>query len=209
MVEIEDWEQNFPKTGIREMCTWERFCTFSREPEQRKVGSDARVSVEGVTYQLSPELAGFDVILWWGVFDNELFVEYGEKKYGPFTPVEGPISMDRFRSFKKTSSEKRADRIENIAKTLELPKTALTEGSQRHLGNLLLAEKSHSTPFEDPDPFEEFSYPSILEAKWAISDFLGKPLAKLEVDQLNHIDDILNKTLDKSEVMEQVKRYFG
>ena len=28
------------------MCSWERFCTFAREPEQRKVGIDARVTLE-------------------------------------------------------------------------------------------------------------------------------------------------------------------
>ena len=42
--------------GIREMCSWERFCTFAREPERRKVGVDARISVEGVFYEVEPDL---------------------------------------------------------------------------------------------------------------------------------------------------------
>ncbi|MFB2917138.1 hypothetical protein ACE1CB_01460, partial [Aerosakkonema sp. BLCC-F2] len=47
----------------------ERFCTFAREPEQRKVGIDARISVEAVSYEVDPDLAGETVILWWGLFD--------------------------------------------------------------------------------------------------------------------------------------------
>jgi hypothetical protein len=61
---VEDWLQNVPKEGLRAMCTWERFCTFAREPQQRKVGGDARVSVNGVAYEVEPDLAGETVILW-------------------------------------------------------------------------------------------------------------------------------------------------
>jgi hypothetical protein len=50
---LEDWLANLPETGLREMCSWERFCAFAREPEQRKVGSDARLTVEG-TMRLMP-----------------------------------------------------------------------------------------------------------------------------------------------------------
>jgi hypothetical protein len=55
---IEDWLTNLPTQGIREMCSWERFCAFAREPERRKVGIDARISVEGVFYEVDPDLAG-------------------------------------------------------------------------------------------------------------------------------------------------------
>ena len=50
--------------GERAMCNWERFCTFAREPERRKVGIDARVLVEGVAYTVDPNLAGETVVLW-------------------------------------------------------------------------------------------------------------------------------------------------
>ncbi len=42
---IEDWMENLPEQGLREMCSWERYCAFAREPERRKVGTDARISV--------------------------------------------------------------------------------------------------------------------------------------------------------------------
>jgi hypothetical protein len=84
---LEDWLQNLPPSGIRAMCSWERFCTFAREPEKRKVGGDARVSVDGVTYEVDPDLAGETVMLWWGLFDQDLYVEYGERRYGPYMSV--------------------------------------------------------------------------------------------------------------------------
>ena len=43
--------------------TWERFCTFAREPEKRKVGIDARITVDGVAYEVEPDLAGEKVII--------------------------------------------------------------------------------------------------------------------------------------------------
>ncbi len=39
---LEDWRRNLPESGIRQMCSWERFCTFAREPQRRQVGIDAR-----------------------------------------------------------------------------------------------------------------------------------------------------------------------
>ncbi len=72
-----------PEGGLREMCAWERFCAFAREPERRRVGSDARITIEGVTYEVDADLAGEEVILWWGLFDRDLYVEHGERRYGP------------------------------------------------------------------------------------------------------------------------------
>jgi len=109
------------------MCSWERFCTFAREPERRKVGGDARVSVEGVLYEVDPDLAGEAVILWFGLFDDELYIEYGERHYGPYRPIGGPIPLHRYRRFKKTRTEERADRIEALAEKLVLPCAALTD----------------------------------------------------------------------------------
>jgi len=80
---MEDWLAHLPASGVRAVCSWDRFCTFAREPERRKVGGDARVSVAGVNYEVDPDLAGETVVLWWGIFDNELYIEHGDKRYGP------------------------------------------------------------------------------------------------------------------------------
>jgi hypothetical protein len=41
---FDDWLTHLPPDGVRDMCTWQQFCRFAREPEQRKVGVDARVT---------------------------------------------------------------------------------------------------------------------------------------------------------------------
>ena len=122
---IEDWVDNLPPSGIRAMCSWERFRTFAREADRRKVGIDARVSADGVSYVVDPALAGETVVLWWGLFDNELYVEHGDQRFGPYLPDGGPIPLNHYRAFKKTTAEKQADRIEELAARLNISKAAL------------------------------------------------------------------------------------
>ena len=55
---LEDWLAHLPAEGLREMCTWEQFCRLAREPERRKVGVDARVTIAGTAYEVDPQLAG-------------------------------------------------------------------------------------------------------------------------------------------------------
>jgi hypothetical protein len=45
---------HLPAEGVRAVCSWERFCTFAREPEQRKVAIDARVSIYGIRDEVDP-----------------------------------------------------------------------------------------------------------------------------------------------------------
>jgi len=198
----EDWLQNLPAGGIRAMCSWERFCTFAREPETRKVAIDARVTVDGTLYEVDSELAGEDVILWWGLFDQELFVEHGEKRFGPYLPVGGPIPLNRYRAFKKSSSQRRADRIEILAAQLELPRAALE--SRPDVAVFSRPDGIPTQTFSDPDPFNQLTYPSALAAKRAISEFLGLPLAKLSADQLARINELVQSTLNKQEVLARV-----
>jgi len=154
---------NLPELGIRQMCNWERFCTFARSPERRKVGIDARVTVEGVAYEVEPDLAGETVVLWWGLFDNELYVEHGERRYGPFLPVDGPIPLHRYRSFKKTRTQKRAERIESLAKQLSLPNSVISKGNPNDFENNTTQLKVQ--PFVEPNPFQELTFSTVIAAK--------------------------------------------
>jgi hypothetical protein len=148
------------------------------------VGGDARVSVEGVAYEVDPDLAGETVVLWWGLFDNELYVEKDEYCYGPFHPVDGPIPLHRYRKFKKTKTEERADRIAALAQRLDLPRAALDQNADlQFLADKYSLPELTITPFSDPDPFQEFTYPTALLAKRAIADYLGQPLAKFSAQQ--------------------------
>ncbi|YAF99367.1 MAG: IS481 family transposase (plasmid) [Nodularia sp. CChRGM 3473] len=206
---LEDWLLHLPAKGLQSMCSWERFCTFAREPEQRKVDACARVSVAGVAYEVNPDLAGETVVLWWGLFDNELYVEKDGTKYGTYLPVDGPIPLHRYRKFKKSKTQERADRIAALATGLVLPRAAL-EGN-RELQFLAPSQPSSEPiiiPFQDPDPFQEFTYPNILAAKRAIADNLARPLARLSEQERAFIDELLAQTLSKKVILERVRHYF-
>jgi len=107
------------------MCAWEQYCRFAREPERRKVGIDARVSVDGTAYEVEPDMAGETVLLLWGLFDSELYVEYEGARSGPYHPVSDPIPLGRYRAFKRGAAGERADRIRSLADQLKLPIAAL------------------------------------------------------------------------------------
>jgi len=206
---MEDWRVFLPQSGLRQMCSWERFCTFAREPQQRKVDSSARVSIEGVAYEVDPDLAGETVMLWWGLFDNELYVEKDHQRYGPFHPVDGPIPLHRYRKFKKTKTEERADRIEALAKELDLPRNALDKNTDlQFLVDKYKVPELPVIPFSDPDPFQEFTYPTTLFAKRAIAEYLAQPLAKLSAEQRVFIDTLVAETLNKKLIMERIRQYF-
>ena len=200
---MEDWVQNLPAEGLREMCSWERFCAFAREPETRKVAVDARVSVSGVRYEVDPELAGETVTLWFGLYDDQLFVEHGERRYGPYAPIGGPIPLHQYRSFKKTRTQKRVDRIEGLAEQLALPRAALSDYPT--LSSSLSPFEAVAQPFADPDPFHQLTFPSVLDAKRAIADHLGMPLAKLSPEQLAALNTLLADTLAKQTVWDHVR----
>lgn len=206
----EDWQLNLPATGIREMCSWDRFCTFAREPERCKVGLDARVSIDGISYQVDPDLAEETVVLWWGLFDSELYVEFGDKRYGPYHSVNGPIPLGRYRSFKKTKQQKRAERIAVLAGEIKLPRAALENNpNDGSLAALALVQEPPKTAFVDPDPFIEFTFPDRVAAKQAIATELGLPLAKLNQEQRDLINQVVAETLNKRLIFEQIHAFFS
>ncbi|WP_218056665.1 DDE-type integrase/transposase/recombinase [Acidithiobacillus ferrivorans] len=202
---IEDWMAHFPPDGIREMCTWEQYCRFAREPEKRKVGVDARVSVEGTAYEVDPDLAGETVLLLWGLFDSELYVEYEGTRTGPYHPVSGPIPLGRYRAFKRGASGERADRIRSLADQLKLPIAALT-GADLHLAPVNLPGEIPKQPFDAQ--MHEYHFPSIIAAKLAIADDIARPLARLAPADRAFIDQVLDETLTRSMVLARVRDYF-
>ena len=87
---IEDWARNLPGEGLRQMCSWERFCAFAREPERRRVAGDARIRMDGAFYDVDADLAGETVTVWWGLFDHELFVEFRGAAFRPLPAERRP-----------------------------------------------------------------------------------------------------------------------
>jgi hypothetical protein len=211
---LEDWKINLPKNGFQEMCNWERFCSFCREPETRKVGSDAQISINGTNYQISPEFAGEEVTLLWGLFDNEIFIENEGKRRGPFYPSSGPIVLNQFRKYKKTDKEKVANKIAALAKGLSLPRSVLSGKDTTNIAflertNLLPEEKPLSVPFNENNLFSEDDFKSNIEAKISISGHLGYPLAKLNKEQMNFINELLVESLNKKIILKKVSDYFS
>ncbi|WP_197387928.1 DDE-type integrase/transposase/recombinase [Ralstonia pseudosolanacearum] len=202
----EDWRMHLPEEGVRDMCTWEQFCRFAREPERRKVGIDARIVIDGTAYELEPDMAGETVVLWWGLFDDELYAEFDGERFGPYHPVSGPIPLHRYRAFKRGKADERADRIRSLADQLGLPIAALA-GDDLHLA------PSATTPAPLPhQPFDadayEYRFPSVIAAKLAIANDLARPLAKLPPQDRRFIDQVLVETLVRRIVLARVRDYF-
>lgn len=202
---IEDWLANLPAEGLRDMCTWEQFCRFAREPERRKVGIDARITIGGTAYEVEPDMAGETVVLLWGLFDDEMYVEFNGEKFGPYRPVSGPIPLHRYRTFKRTKADERADRIRALADQIGLPIAALS-GEEVRLTALNVPATIPHQPF-DAEAFE-YHYPTVLAAKLAIADDLATPLAKLSPEDKGFIDQVLAETLTRRIVLARVRGYY-
>ncbi|MBN8662861.1 MAG: transposase family protein, partial [Candidatus Obscuribacter phosphatis] len=208
---IEDWVAKLPEGGFKAVCSWEKFRSFAREPEQKTVARDCTISMDGgVKYEVSPELAGEKVVVWWGLFDNELFVEHGEVKYGPYKPSGGPIPLHTFRRHKKTRREKTAERIEDLSKKLAVPRSVLTgKAENSQVVSLIQQSPIPSTPFKDRFEYETPEFENKSVAKLAISKCLGRAIAELPEEARQFITDLVSQTLNKKEVLEGAKSYFA
>ena len=204
---LEDWLKNLPAAGVRAMCDWDRFCAFAREPERRLVAGDARVSVEGVDYDVAPELAGETVTLLWGLFDQDLFVEHSGKRHGPYAPSSGAIPLHRYRKYQKSKTEERIDRVMALAQQLGLPRAAVTGETDLAVVPLLrVAAAVAVQPF--PVPLDEIAFVSRIAAKLAISDLLHLPLAKLPAEDLAFVNALVAETLERKIVLARVRDHF-
>ena len=193
------------------MCAWERFCTFAREPERRLVGIDCRLTVAGVTYEVDAELAGETVVVWWGLFDQELWVEHGEQRMGPFRPANGPIPLHRYRKHRKSRHEVRADQVAVLAGKLALPRAALSgenavvmTGMRRDADVAAVPVR----PFQGPDPFHELAFANPIAARRAIAEAIRVPLATLSDDDRAFIDALLARSLARPEILAAVRDRF-
>jgi len=202
----EDWLANLPESGIREMCSWERYCAFAREPERRKVGSDARVTVGGAHYEVDHDLAGEDVLLWWGLFDHDLFIEWNDRRFGPYRPSGGPIPLHRYRRRAKSAREKRAETVAVLAEKIAVPKAALSGlGMAPATAEVIPLPK---VAFADPDPWGEIAYANEFSARRAIADQLRRPLGELGDEDLAFIGALVERTLNKKDIEAAIRERF-
>ncbi|MFT4060570.1 MAG: hypothetical protein QM652_13620 [Legionella sp.] len=209
LTRLQTWTKFLPTNGYRQMCSWEKFCQFVRDPETRLVASDACVSIDGISYQLTPDMAGHEVILLHGLLDNEVYVEFNRQKTGPFYPSSGPIPLHIFRRHSQTKTEKLANDISNLAQSISVPLSVMTGHDTQTIAQL---EKARAITKNQPcvpfDEEKESVFTDKLEAKKAIARLLNKPLAALLPQQIDVINHIVRETLNKEEVESRIRQYF-
>lgn len=206
---IEDWTANLPEEGLQAMCSWEKFRSFAREPETKKVEKDSTISMDTVRYEVSPELVGEKVIVWWGLFDNELWVEHDGKKFGPYKPSSGPIPLHTFRSHKKTKREKTAERIDEMAQNMTVPRSVLSGNASDKELKALVKPVLPIKPFVSRFEYEEPDFKNAVVAKLAIKQYLGVSIADLAPDTQAFIAELVGTTLNKAEVMGRIKTHIA
>ena len=107
--------------------------------------------------------------LWWGIFDQELFVEFEGKRFGPYQPSRGAIPLYRYRKYQKSRAEERLDKVVQLADQLGLPRAAVT-GGDRPLPSLAPGAASMQVPrMPFPEPPADIAFPTPLAARFAIS----------------------------------------
>ncbi|HAS8353726.1 TPA: transposase [Vibrio vulnificus] len=204
----EDWLANIPRDGVRDMCSWEQYCRFAREPESRKVSVDARVTIDGTAWEVEPDMAGETVILLWGLFDEEMYVEFTGETWGPYYPVSGPVPLHRYRTFRRGKAAERADRIHALARQLNVPISALS-GSDLRVVSDDTQQRIDELPHQPFDARQfEYHFPTVIAAKLAIADDLAIPLARMPDEDRAFIDSILAETLNRNEVLARIRDYF-
>lgn len=150
-------------------------------------------------------------MVWWGLFDQELWVEHDEERLGPFHPVGGPIPLHRYRKHRKSRHEVRADQVATLAGKLALPRAALSGENAVIMTGMRREADAVSVPvrpFRDPDPFHELVFANPIAARRAIADAIRVPLATLPDDDRAFIDALLNRTLERPEIIAAIRDRF-
>ncbi len=151
-------------------------------------------------------MAGENIVLLWGLFDDELYVEFESARSGPYYPVSGPIPLHRYRAFKRGKADERADRIRVLADQLGLPIAALSGEDVQLINTSITTQPLPSQPF-DTDA-QEVRFPNAITAKLAIADELAKPLIKLSHEDREFINQVLVETLIRRIVLSRIREYF-
>jgi len=90
------------------------------------------------------------VIIWWGLLNNELYVEKDDRRYGPFHPVDGPIPLHRYRNLRKPALKNGLTGFQ----TANLPRAALDGNTDlQFLASSPQVPEMNSTPSATPIHF--------------------------------------------------------
>ncbi len=106
----------------------------------------------------------------------------------------------------KSAREKRVDTVAALAEEISIPRAALSG-----LGGEVCAAEIVTLPkvaFNDPDPWGEITYANQLSTRRAISQQLARPLAELSAENLAFVGQLVERTLDKTEIEAIIKDHF-
>jgi hypothetical protein len=206
---IEVWAADLPPEGFRQMCSWETYARFAREPEYRTVDDNSRITLDHQVYRVTGELRGERVEVWKGVFDNVIYIQdKGGNNHGPYPPESGAIPFGTFRRWRKTEQDRELEKVERLAQQITIPRETLFRDrrSEEERGR---AYDLRSTPFPQPVGMWSENYGSMKEARRGIYAQFGIPLGELSDEVLGAIDEILRETLNRREVYRRTKELFA
>ena len=124
-----------------------------------------------------------------------------------YRPSGGPIPLHRYRRPRKSATERRADRIGELAGKISVPRAALS-GVDENLARTADVLALRRRPFVDPDPYGQLTYASRLDALRGVSDLLHRPLARLAEDDLAFVNALVERTLDKAAIEQDIRARF-
>jgi hypothetical protein len=118
-------------------------------------------------------------------------------------PAGGPIPLHRYRKYRKSRREVRADQVAELAARLSLPRAALS--ADVVMIGITPAAAVPARPYSGLDPLHELSFATELAARRAIAEEITLPLATLADGDRAFIDALLARTLTRPEILAAVR----
>ncbi len=190
---IEVWAAGCPAVGFRQMCSWESYATFAREPEYRTVDDHARITLDHQVYRVTDELIGERVEVWKGVFDTGIYVQdKGKDIHGPYEPESGTIPFGTYRRWRKTERDRNLEKVERLSEAVSISRDVMMCDRRSEAERSRVFEL-RSIPSSPPIGLLPESYLTIKQARRGIYEQFGVPLGGLPDEVLVEIDSILSE----------------
>ena len=113
----------------------------------------------------------------------------------------------RDRRPRKLTTERRADRIGDLAGKISVP-SAAWGGVDQSLARTADGPAVRRRPFVDPDPCGHLAHAGGLDARRGVSDLLHRPLVRLGEDDFAPLNALVERTLDKAVIERDTRTRF-
>ena len=194
---INVWHASVVEGSDFSVCPEDHYRSLLREPFDRVVKNDATVQVNNVIYQLSAQFSGEKVIVLLCSNESEIYIEHRDEEFGPFYPAILPAEFGEYYNQSKSKKESTADNVVSLIDSISLKKEEMKSVYKRP-SNINPHKLYHKTKY----------YKSKIEARMAVSTYIGKPLSELLPEQVSFIHKITESTLSHSEIMQSIDQFF-